>query len=1206
MALTRITKGVIKPNENYDTHNINSTGIVTAIGLDVNGNGDISGNLSVGGVLTYEDVTSIDSVGIITAQKDIHVGAGISVVGVGSFGSLDISGDIDVDGHTNLDNVSVAGVTTITSSTYPLNVHADTAYQGILVNGNNAPTLGFNTGDNATPSWKIGLSGSNHTSLAISQGTGNTNRFTLNSGGGAHLSGTLVAEHLGIDGYLYHNSDTDTKLQFGTNTIDLQTGGSSRLKAENSGVVVTGILTATSLDVSTDLDVDGHTDLDNVSISGVTTITSAAPELHFTDTNADSDYSIVVNTGQFRIRDETNGQNRFAVNSDGHSDFYGRLDANSGLQVTQNATFNHDIDVDGHTNLDNVSVAGVTTFAQKINLSDNFIRNCRGFNSGNEQARIVVKAGDNSAGGGLRIVEYYNDDTTLFSTEIANFYTNGIELKENVSITGVTTISNKTQVNSLGIGIQPLDHHHIHIESANPRILIRSTGTNASKIFFGDNSSNDPGVIEYEHTNNRMRFGTNNTEDRLVIESDGTINVATTTKTSATYIKINANRSNADDTLGGITGVWNGNPVAGVNFKTGADTTNKDDGEIMMLTYASGTPYERLRITSDGDVAIGRDAALNNYAAGSTTTQLAVVKDGGAAGSGYHEVAHFTGGTDTNDTGAIVRITQFNNDRGLYIKGGRGTGDQAKAIFGLRNSANSDSDVMTFTQGGKVSIGDAATHTFSAHSEGDDLVVGGAGWRGLTIYGEGGGGVIQFADNADNRVGQILYNHGNDSMMFRTNGNVDRLKIHDSGRIQIGYEVGNTADIDTTNTRLTIKQTANNREDGIYIERSGERRGWLMFVGGSYGYNDAFCLSTNQNGTKTDVLSIDRGNVLAKIGGSVIIDSSNNGYGGLRIYDDSSGDYNVRYIAGRNQAATAHVFMDSGRSQNQSPWVDATPQESVRLTRGSGISFKGDNDSSLGQHTSDHLKIKTGDKDLAHFDNRRVLTAAKLNTKAHVFSSCTNRWASQRTVLKFYMDFYVGNSSATYHFMRMISQPDWSFDDVTIKQIRYQYSPDDNDHATTRFRTWYGSHYNQVINYNQKDGGSGTSASNWIIKRDNFGPGGAHKIHEAANGGYYRDAWGSDYTISLGNYQGVRLEITVYNTVGVYDTGTYATASDFYPAAYGGQATQSAADSWGGPRGVWFNTVANGTGSGSAPVLGIHQNNAKGWNTGSNFFDVSA
>ena len=65
--------------------------------------------MSVGGVLTYEDVTSIDSVGIITAQKDIHVGAGVSAVGVGTFGSLDISGDIDVDGHTNLDNGFRAG-----------------------------------------------------------------------------------------------------------------------------------------------------------------------------------------------------------------------------------------------------------------------------------------------------------------------------------------------------------------------------------------------------------------------------------------------------------------------------------------------------------------------------------------------------------------------------------------------------------------------------------------------------------------------------------------------------------------------------------------------------------------------------------------------------------------------------------------------------------------------------------------------------------------------------------------------------------------------------------------------------------------------------------------------------------------------------------------------------------------------------------------
>jgi hypothetical protein len=42
-----------------------------------------SGNVSVGGVLTYEDVTNIDSVGIVTAQQGIKVLAGgINAVGV--------------------------------------------------------------------------------------------------------------------------------------------------------------------------------------------------------------------------------------------------------------------------------------------------------------------------------------------------------------------------------------------------------------------------------------------------------------------------------------------------------------------------------------------------------------------------------------------------------------------------------------------------------------------------------------------------------------------------------------------------------------------------------------------------------------------------------------------------------------------------------------------------------------------------------------------------------------------------------------------------------------------------------------------------------------------------------------------------------------------------------------------------------------------
>ena len=50
------------------------SGIVTAVG-----NASFSGNLTVGGVLTYEDVTNVDSVGLITARNGVVVGSGITL-----------------------------------------------------------------------------------------------------------------------------------------------------------------------------------------------------------------------------------------------------------------------------------------------------------------------------------------------------------------------------------------------------------------------------------------------------------------------------------------------------------------------------------------------------------------------------------------------------------------------------------------------------------------------------------------------------------------------------------------------------------------------------------------------------------------------------------------------------------------------------------------------------------------------------------------------------------------------------------------------------------------------------------------------------------------------------------------------------------------------------------------------------------------------
>ena len=60
MALTKITRGVIKPNENYDTHNINSTGIVTA--TQFHGDGSNLTGLADPSVLTVGGATKVEAV----------------------------------------------------------------------------------------------------------------------------------------------------------------------------------------------------------------------------------------------------------------------------------------------------------------------------------------------------------------------------------------------------------------------------------------------------------------------------------------------------------------------------------------------------------------------------------------------------------------------------------------------------------------------------------------------------------------------------------------------------------------------------------------------------------------------------------------------------------------------------------------------------------------------------------------------------------------------------------------------------------------------------------------------------------------------------------------------------------------------------------------------------------------------------------------
>ena len=92
MALTKITKGVIKPNENYDTHNINSTGVITATSFVGNVTGTVSGDatgLTGQPNVVVTDVVSGDvnvqnvNAGIVTATA-FH-GDGSNLIGVSGF-----------------------------------------------------------------------------------------------------------------------------------------------------------------------------------------------------------------------------------------------------------------------------------------------------------------------------------------------------------------------------------------------------------------------------------------------------------------------------------------------------------------------------------------------------------------------------------------------------------------------------------------------------------------------------------------------------------------------------------------------------------------------------------------------------------------------------------------------------------------------------------------------------------------------------------------------------------------------------------------------------------------------------------------------------------------------------------------------------------------------------------------------------------------
>ena len=186
---------------------IGSTETVTLDGLTVINDGSFGGNVSVGGTLTYEDVTNIDSVGLITARAGVVVGSGIT---------LSQDGDIFATGITTVSgNVKVGtGIT--------LSPDGDVFFTGIATgNGSGLTALNAsNIGSGTVPTARLGSGTASSSTFLRGDSTFQTVNTDLVSDTSPQLGGNLDVNTKNI---VFGDSSgvNDDRLKFGASG-DLQ------------------------------------------------------------------------------------------------------------------------------------------------------------------------------------------------------------------------------------------------------------------------------------------------------------------------------------------------------------------------------------------------------------------------------------------------------------------------------------------------------------------------------------------------------------------------------------------------------------------------------------------------------------------------------------------------------------------------------------------------------------------------------------------------------------------------------------------------------------------------------------------------------------------------------------------------------------------------------------------------------------------------
>ena len=575
----------------------------------------------------------------------------------------------------------------------------------------------------------------------------------------------------------------------------------------DTGIIVSGIVTSTGADINGALHADGFS-----TVGGEIAINGTVPRIGFTDSNANSDFRIKVDGGSFQIEDITNSSaDRLTINSSG------------------NVSINNDLDVNGHTNLDNVSIAGVTTFTAGA-FANNVSVGGRSFQTNIDIVSTSLRGGvtvrnandyrtDNIGHAGFQVLDPYDSSSTSFAFRAAE----GATLVDNawIKCNGTAYFSE-----SIGIGTDdPVgeigiwnDSPNIKLVDTNPYVagqygnISQSGGvlqlnakgdgaTHGSIYFYAQNNSETLNLYRTSDNTHQWYTSSDSNSIKMRLLDSGNLGIGSDSpadkfdvmgnsifgarSTADAQVQIgrrhSGNRNAYIDIIGDDTYYDYGLRVirknGGENTESQIDHRGTGDFTISANEAANirftTNGSERLRIKSDGNVGIGTVNPLTALDIYTTPIESATINTTNSTQLGLWVRAK----NPSNTTGNIYTgITLGEGRAGLYAYDAGGGAAHGMGFWTGSNSGVNER--LRITNDGKVGIATASP------SDGAKLEVFARGDTERGIY-------ITDSDNTHNSPYLRVLGKRNDGNTHQSfSGRILLASLRTDAKVNSGRKVG--------------------------------------------------------------------------------------------------------------------------------------------------------------------------------------------------------------------------------------------------------------------------------------------------------------------------------------------------------------------------------------------------------------------------------